>query len=449
MASRKFPDGFLWGAATAAYQIEGAWKEDGKGESIWDRYCHLPYRVDNNDTGDIACDHYHRMPDDVALMKSLGLQAYRFSISWPRILPEGRGQVNQKGLDFYDRLVDKLLEAGITPNATLYHWDLPQALQGLGGWPNRDITGWFADYAKIMFDCLGDRVGMWATHNEPGVIAYNGYALGNMAPGIVSLPQTYQVAHHLLLSHGKAVQAFRAGSYKGDIGIVLNVSAMQAAVNIPADQAALQRAYDSQTALWAKPLFKGKYPQQLFEWLGSMAPKIEAGDLEIIHQPMDFIGLNYYMSFDIAFSHTGGALKLISKMKHAPLWGETEMGWGVYPQGLTKILLDFKHNYGNPRMYITENGTAALDVPDQNGFVQDHQRINYLRAHFLAVHSAIQAGANLHGYFVWSLMDNFEWAYGYRPRFGLIRVNYETLERVPKASAYWYRDVIHKNAVEE
>ncbi|MEN4041261.1 MAG: GH1 family beta-glucosidase [Anaerolineaceae bacterium] len=449
MALIKFPDGFLWGAATAAFQIEGAWKEDGKGESIWDRFCHSPYRVDNNDTGDIACDHYHRMPEDVALMKSLGLQAYRFSISWPRILPAGRGQVNPKGLDFYDRLVDRLLEAGMIPNATLYHWDLPQALQDLGGWPNRDITNWFADYARIMFDRLGDRVAMWATHNEPGVIAYHGYAYGDMAPGIASLPQAYQTAHHLLLSHGKAVQVFRAGNYKGEIGIVLNVSAQQAANNLPADQAALQRAYDAQTGLWACPLFKGYYPQELFEWLGAMAPKVEAGDLEIIHRPIDFIGLNYYMSFDISFSHTGGPLKLSAKMKHAPLWGETEMGWGVYPQGLTNVLLDFKHNYGNPRMYITENGTAALDVPDHNGFVKDHQRINYLRAHFLAAHNAIQAGANLRGYFVWSLMDNFEWAYGYRPRFGLIRINYETLERTPKASAYWYREVIQRNGVEE
>jgi beta-glucosidase len=449
MAVRTFPKGFLWGAATASYQIEGAWNEDGKGESIWDRFTHSPFRIANGDTGDIACDHYHRMPEDVALMKSLGLQAYRFSISWPRVLPEGRGQVNQKGLDFYDRLVEKLLEAGIVPNATLNHWDLPQALQDAGGWPNRDITDWFADYAKIMFDCLGDRVGMWATHNEPGVIAHHGYAHGDMAPGISSLPQALQTAHHLLLSHGKALQLFRSGNYKGEIGIVLNVIDLQAASESPADQAALQRAYQSQTGLWAMPLFKGHYPHQLFEWLGSMAPKIEPGDLQLIHQPMDFVGLNYYMTFDIAYSHTGGALKTSGAMKHSPLWGTTEMGWGVYPQGLTNILMDFKQNYGNPRMFITENGTAALDIPDEQGFVQDQQRINYLRAHFMAAHDAILSGVNLNGYFVWSLMDNFEWAYGYRPTFGLIRVNYQTLERIPKASAYWYRDVIQTNGVSE
>jgi len=449
MGTRIFPDRFLWGAATAAFQIEGAWNEDGKGESIWDRFCHSPYRVANGDTGDIACDHYHRMPGDVALMKSLGLQAYRFSISWPRVLPEGRSRVNQKGLDFYDRLVDELLNANIVPNATLNHWDLPQALQDLGGWPNRDITDWFADYARIMFDRLGDRVSMWATHNEPGVIAYHGYAYGDMAPGIASLPLAFQTAHHLLLSHGKAVQAFRAGNYKGEIGIVLNVSDHQAASDSPADQAALQRVYDSQTGLWARPLYTGHYPYHLFEWLGPMAPHIQNGDMQIIHQPIDYIGLNYYMSFVISFSHTGGALKTAASMKFAPMWGKTEMGWGVNPQGLTNILLDFKENYGNPRIFITENGTAALDVPDQNGFVHDQQRINYLRAHFIAVHDAVQAGANLHGYFVWSLMDNFEWAYGYRPRFGLIRVNYETLERIPKASAFWYRDVIQRNGVEE
>jgi beta-glucosidase len=449
MTTRKFPDGFLWGSATASYQIEGAWNEDGKGESIWDRFSHSPYRVANGDTGDVACDHYHHMPQDVALMKSLGLQAYRFSISWPRVLPTGRGQVNPKGLDFYDRLVDELLAAGIVPNATLNHWDLPQALQDLGGWPNRDITDWFADYARIMFDRLGDRVGMWATHNEPGVIAYNGYGDGEMAPGIASMPLSMQTAHHLLLSHGKAVQAFRAESRKGDIGIVLNIAYHQPASNSAEDLAARQRQYDAQTALWALPLFKRQYPEQFYEWLGSMAPHREPGDLEIINSPIDYVGLNYYMSFDISYRSNRGLLKSDVTMKHAPLWGKTEMDWGVYPDGLKQILLDYKENYGNPPIYITENGTAALDIPDENGFVQDQQRINYLRAHFMAAHEAIQAGTNLKGYFVWSLMDNFEWAYGYRPRFGLIRINYDTLERTPKASAYWFRDVIQRNGVEE
>jgi beta-glucosidase len=449
MSTKKFPDGFLWGAATASFQIEGAWNEDGKGESVWDRFCHSPYRVANGDTGDVACDHYHRMPQDVALMKSLGLQAYRFSISWPRVLPTGRGQVNPKGLDFYDRLVDELLSAGIVPNATLNHWDLPQALQDLGGWPNRDITDWFADYAKIMFDRLGDRVGMWATHNEPGVIAYNGYADGEMAPGIASIPLSMQTAHHLLLSHGKAVQAFRSESRKGQIGIVLNIAHHQPVSDSPEDQAAWQRQYDYQTALWALPLFKCQYPEALYEWLGSMAPQRAPGDLEIISTPIDYIGLNYYMAFDISYRSNSGLLKSDVAMKHAPMWGETEMGWGVYPDGLKQILLDYKENYGNPPMYITENGTAALDIPDENGFVHDQQRINYLRAHFIAAHQAIEAGANLKGYFVWSLLDNFEWAYGYRPRFGLVRVNYETLERIPKASAHWYKDVIQRNGVEE
>lgn len=449
MNFRKFPDNFLWGAATAAYQIEGAWNEDGKGESIWDHFTHQPHRILNGDTGDIACNHYHQMPADVALMKALGLQSYRFSISWPRVLPQGRGTVNQKGLDFYDRLVDQLLDAGIVPNVTLNHWDLPQALHEQGGWPHRDCTDWFAEYAQIMLDRLGDRVALWSTHNEPAVIAFLGYALGTFAPGIADYSQAYQTAHHLLVSHGKAVQIFRQGNYQGEIGIVLSFSHYVPATETEADYAACQRAYQNNTALFMKPLFQGNYPEMLWNWLGSHAPKVLDKDLEIIAQPIDFLGVNYYFTNSVSFASWGGLLKQNFEPVSGPVWGKTEMGWGINPVGFTEILLDFKENYGNPKMYITENGCAIKDTPNADGFVADYGRINFLRAHFLAVHDAIQKGVNLQGYYVWSFMDNFEWARGFTPRFGLVRVDYEAGTRIPKQSAYWYQNVIAQNGVAE
>lgn len=449
MSFRQFPKGFLWGAATAAYQIEGAWNEDGKGESIWDRYSHRGYTILNNATGDVACDHYHLMPQDVAMMKSLGLAAYRFSISWPRILPEGVGKVNIKGLDFYDHLVDELLKVGIIPNATLDHWDLPQPLQDMGGWNNRYSVNWFTDYARIVFDRLGDRVASWATHNEPMVIAYFGYGEGTLAPGLADYSQVFQVAHHLLLSHGKTVQLFRQGGYKGEIGIVLNMGHHQPASNTEADRAACQRAYDKEIGLFLQPIIKGKYPQALMEWLGPMAPKIQGGDMENICQPVDFVGINYYMSHIVSFYVDGGLFKLHSEYLDQPLWSRTEMGWGVYPLGLSAVLMDMKDNYGNPNLYITENGCAVRDVPDSFGNVRDWERINYLRAHIMAAHDAMKAGVNLKGYYVWSLMDNFEWNRGYSPRFGIIRVDFPTQRRIPKQSAQWFKEVITRNGVEE
>jgi beta-glucosidase len=449
MSLRQFPAGFLWGAATAAYQIEGAWNEDGRGESIWDRFSHSPYRVLNGDTGDVACDHYHRMPQDVALMKELGLQTYRFSISWPRVLPQGRGAVNQKGLDFYNRLVDTLLEAGIAPNATLNHWDFPQALQDQGGWPNRDSADWFADYARVMFDKLGDRVAMWSTHNEPWVVAFVGHAFGDFAPGMADFSQAFQATHHLLLAHGKALQVFRQGGYQGDIGIVLDLQHRQPATNSEADRAACQRVFESTLGLFLNPLFKGRYPEMLFEWIGPLAPRIDDGDMALINQPLDFLGVNHYMTFAVHFSQRGGLLKVGMEQVSAPNWGRTAVGWGINPAGLTAVLLNLKENYGNPKIYITENGCAVEDVPAEDGVVADWGRINYLRAHLIAVHEAIQAGVNLHGYYAWSLMDNFEWAHGYEPRFGIVRVDYETGQRIPKQSARWYSEVIAQNGVME
>jgi beta-glucosidase len=449
LTTRHFPEGFLWGAATASYQIEGAWNEDGKGESIWDRYSHSPYRVLNNDNGDVACDHYHRMPEDVQMIKELGLQAYRFSIAWPRIQPDGRGPANAKGLDFYDRLVDRLLEADIVPNATLYHWELPQALQEQGGWALRETADLFADYAQIMFDKLGDRVAMWGTHNEPWVTAFLGHQFGTHAPGISSLPMALQVTHHVLLSHGKAVQVFRQGNYKGEIGIVLSIGHHIPASDRQEDIDACQRTYESGTGLYTRPIFQGHYPQELMEWYGSMAPRVEPGDMEIISTPIDYLGINYYLTDEVSYSQQGGVLKANGRFLSKPMWGQTEVNWGVYPDGLTEVLLDLKNNYGNPRMFIAENGCAALDVLDENDFVDDQERINFLRAHLKAAHKAIQQGANLQGYFVWSLMDNFEWEHGYTPRFGIVRVDYETQKRTPKASALWYRGVIQENAVRD
>lgn len=450
MSLRQFPQGFLWGAGTSAYQIEGAWNEDGKGESIWDRFTHRQYTIHNDDNGDVSCDHYHRMPEDVALMKELGLQSYRFSISWSRVLPQGRGDINHKGLDFYNQLVDKLLAANIVPNATLFHWDLPQALQDKGGWPNRDITDWFAEYARVVFDRLGDRVPLWSTHNEPGIHAFQGHAFANHAPGIADYYRAYQTVHHLLLSHGKAVQVFRQGGYKGEIGIVVSFKHYLPASDSDRDRAACQRAYDEKVSLFMEPLFKGDYPQRLFNWIGSHAPRVQEGDLALISQPIDFLGVNYYFTLSVSsVAPTGGLQKLKWTQVSAPGWGNTEMGWGVNPVGLKAVLLNIKENYGNPKMYITENGCALKDQPDASGFVADWSRINFLRDHFCAVNEALEAGVNLHGYYVWSLMDNFEWPYGYNPRFGIVRVDRETGKRTPKQSAYWYREVIARNGVEQ
>ncbi len=444
-----FPEKFIWGAATSSYQIEGAWNEDGKGESIWDRFVHRPHTIRNGDTGDFACDHYHRISQDVALMKELGLKAYRFSIAWPRVMPEGRGQVNDKGVDFYDRLVDRLLAANILPVCTLYHWDLPQALQETGGWANREISDWFADYALLMFDRLGDRVPVWATLNEPWVTAFPGHAFGVMAPGLADNSLAYQVLHHELLAHGKALEVFREGGYAGEIGIALDIVHSEPASQNERDLAACERHTQNHNNLCLDPLLKGHYPQAIMDWIGIMAPHISEGDMEQISRPIDFLGVNYYHSTEVSFDANGGLLKCRVLQKTKPMWGFTQMGWGIYPSGLTASLINLKDNYGNPKILITENGCASLDQTDSNGFVFDWERINYLRIHLIAAHEAIRAGVNLKGYFVWSLMDNFEWAHGYLPKFGLIRIDDATRERLPKQSFYWYRDSIAQNGVAE
>lgn len=442
-----FPEDFTWGAIASAYQIEGAWDADGRGMSIWDTFVRQPDRVLHGHTGDTACDHYHRMPEDVALMKELGLPNYSFTVAWPRVLPEGTGEVNAQGLAFYDRLVDHLLEAGIEPKATLYHWDFPQALQDKGGWPNRDSVAWFGEYASVVFEKLGDRVKTWGTHNEPWVAAFLGYGQGLHAPGICDATQAYQTAHHLLVAHARAVDIYRSGGYGGKIGLVLNLNHLIPASDRAEDRAAAQRVYDETHSLFLDPIYRDRYPEDFLDWLGPHRPEVHPDDLELISGSSDYLGLNHYNTDLVHHDHFGGWLKARLEPYAAPLWGHTQMGWGINPAGIKAEVMNIKENYGNPPLILTENGCAAPDIPDQNGYVDDRDRIRFLRAHLIQLHQAVEEGANLHGYYVWSVFDNFEWERGYTKRFGLVRINFDTLERTPKHSAYWYRDVIHRNGV--
>jgi len=443
-----FPKDFLWGAATAAYQIEGAWNEDGRGASIWDTFSHTPGLVDNGETGDVACDHYHRFEEDVELMRRLGLGAYRFSVSWPRVLPEGAGEVNAAGLDFYKRLADALLEAGVKPFATLYHWDLPQRIEDAGGWPARETADRFAEYAVLLFDELGDRVEGWFTINEPICAGMLGYAEGAHAPGGKSLADGLAASHHLLLAHGKAVRAFRESSARGGIGIVLNLTDVVPARMTPEDVAAAERADARSNRWYLDPVFGKGYPEDLVERYGSEMPEILDGDMETIAEPIDIFGLNYYNGRRVRHDPDGGLLELSGDEIRLAGTELTEMGWGVWPEGLFRLLLRLKNEYGNPPLYVTENGVALPDEPDSGGRVEDPGRIDFLARHFLAARRAIDEGADLRGYFVWSLMDNFEWAYGYSKRFGIVRVDFETGKRTPRGSADWYSRVISENAVE-
>ncbi len=380
-------------------------------------------------------------------MKELGIPLYSFTTSWTRILPDGRGVVNPKGLDFYDRLVDNLLEAGITPKLTLYHWDYPQALQELGGWNNRDSVGWFVDYARVVIDKFSDRVHLWATENEPWVQAFLGYGYGLHAPGLHDYSQACQAAHHLLLAHGEVVRLFREQVQDGKIGLVLNLNHLLPASDTEEDRLAYQRVYDETHSIFLDPLYRGVYPERFLEWLGAHQPTIEPGDLEVIKTPTDFIGINHYNSDLVHFDLFGGPLKARLSPYSAPGWSMTEMGWGINPAGLKAEVLNVTRNYGQPTILLTENGCAFPDQPDENGFVKDWARIRFLAAHIQALHEAIQEGANVIGYNVWSFFDNFEWERGYSKRFGIVRVDYDTLQRIPKQSAYWLRDVIAENGL--
>lgn len=445
MASRQFPAGFLWGAATAAFQIEGATKEDGRGESIWDRFCATPGKVRNGDTGDPACDHYHRWREDIALMKELGLQAYRFSIAWPRIIPDGDGPVNQAGLDFYDRLVDGLLEAGIRPFATLYHWDLPQALEDRGGWPNRATAHAFARYADVVARRLGDRVKDWITHNEPWCASWLSYFIGEHAPGIRNGP-ALEAAHHLLLSHGLAVEAIRAAAPAAQVGITLNFSPAHPASESQADRDAARRHDGFFNRWFADPVFRGSYPEdmvELYQQIGAAAP-VQAGDMETIAAPIDFLGVNYYNRAVVRHDEDSHGLRYSTL---EPEGEYTHMGWEVYPDALRELLVRLHRDYRPAAMYITENGAAYPDEVSPDGQIHDEARRSYLERHLAACHAAIGEGAPLKGYFVWSLLDNFEWAWGYSRRFGIVYVDYATQRRILKDSAHYYRRVIAANAV--
>ena len=431
-----FPQDFLWGAATASYQIEGAAHEDGRGESVWDRFSATPGKVRNGDTGEIACDFYHRYAGDVALMSDLGLDAFRFSIAWPRVLPEGRGRVNQAGLDFYDRLVDELLARDIEPFATLFHWDTPQALEDAGGWPARETAEAFVEYAEIVAARLGDRVRHWMTHNEPWVYAWIGHSWGEHAPGRTSERDAVAAAHHLVLSHGWAVEAIRRAAPGAQVGITLSLSHAYAASDTPEDEAAAWEVDGGSNRWFLDPIFRGAYPADLLERNALVAPLVRDGDLEAMAAPLDFLGVNYY------FRHVVGAGVDGPRFIRDPEAQHTDMGWEVYPDGLHALLTRLAEDYSPPAIYVTENGAAFGDVRVHDGRVHDPERTAYLESHISAVGRAVAAGVPIKGYFVWSMLDNFEWAHGYGKRFGIVYIDYPTLERVPKDSFYWYRDFI-------
>jgi beta-glucosidase len=450
-----FPDGFVWGAATSAYQIEGAVNEDGRGVSIWDTYAATPGCTANGESGATAADHYHRFREDIALMRDLGLTAYRFSIAWPRVQPGGRGAANEPGLDFYRRLVDALLEAGIEPYPTLFHWDLPQELQDAGGWPARETAFRFAEYAGIVFDALGDRVRHWLTLNEPWCAAFLGYGMGRHAPGIHDGGQAVAAAHHLMLAHGLAVERLRAGSTPGsEIGIVLNLEPFVPATDGEADVAAARLADGMQNRIFLDPVLDGRYPEDVIAHLQGLVDlgHIKDGDLHTMSTPVDFLGVNYYRPSLVAARSEPAADWTAwpgdELLEHVPQEGEhTTMGWIVDPGGLEQLLLRLSaENPGLP-LVVTENGASFDDRLEADGSVRDERRVAFLDRHLRAVHSALEAGVELRGYFVWSLLDNFEWAEGYSKRFGLVYIDYRTLRRVPKSSAHWYAGVIASNGL--
>ncbi|MBB6097277.1 beta-glucosidase [Deinobacterium chartae] len=431
MNDLRFPLHFTWGVATSAYQIEGAALEDGRGPSIWDTFCHTPGKIIDGASGDVACEHYHRLEEDLDLIRSLGVSAYRFSVSWPRVQPDGSGEFNERGLAFYDRLVDGLLARGLEAHVTLYHWDLPQALQDAGGWGTRETVQHFVRYAQTVATRLGDRVRSIATLNEPWCSAVLGHETGEHAPGLRDRALSRQVAHHLLLAHGMALQAMRASGVRAELGIVLNLNPAYAASDAPEDLRAATLFDGHFNRFYLDPLLRGHYPADILEDLGADAPRVQPGDLEIIRQPLDFLGINYYSRTLVSAS--GNARPEDAQY--------TDMGWEVYPDGLRDLLLRLDREYDLPPVFITENGAAYADRLE-GGRVRDPERVAYLRAHLAAVRSALEAGVKVKGYFAWSLMDNFEWAWGYTKRFGLVYVDYATQRRVVKESGEWYGSLV-------
>ncbi|MET0496284.1 MAG: GH1 family beta-glucosidase [Actinoplanes sp.] len=452
-AGERFPDGFIWGAATASYQIEGAATEDGRGPSIWDTFSRTPGRVYKGHTGDVACDHYHRYVDDVALMAGLGLASYRYSIAWPRIQPDGTGPVNTRGLDFYDRLTDELIGKGIDPVVTLYHWDLPQTLEDRGGWTVRETAEAFAEYAQIVHARLGDRVRTWTTLNEPWCSAYLGYGSGRHAPGITDPASAFKAVHHLLLGHGLAAQALRAGGAQS-VSITLNPAAVfPLNPEIPADVEAARIVDGLSNRVFLDPLLRGHYPADMLEHMSRFTDlaHIQDGDEAIINQPIDVLGVNFYTPTYVsaqpgtpASPENPGSEGIAFRSPVGPI---TDIGWQIEPAALTRLLDRIHQDYPGTPMMITENGAAYPDGPSEDGEVHDTNRIEYLDGHLRACLDAISHGVDLRGYFAWSLMDNFEWAEGYNKRFGLVHVDYTTQRRVPKDSARWYQEVIRRNGL--
>lgn len=443
-----FSNDFLWGAATASYQIEGAAHEDGRAPSTWDYFASLPGKVHGGENGDVAADHYHRMPEDVALMARLGLKSYRFSIAWPRVLPGGTGAVNAPGLDFYDRLVDALLEKQIIPAATLYHWDLPMALHERGGWLSRETAYAFADYAEVVARKLGDRVDWWITENEPWCNAVLGYGDGIMAPGLADKQMAVTAAHHMLLGHGLAMPRLRAFTRpQAKLGITLNMTHIYALDDDPLTQQTLEENDIVRNRWMLDPLFRGYYPERLFSLLNVQPPPIEEGDLAIIAAPMDFVGHNYYSRTLILAdkSSYGTGPFVVENDEIVPAAKDskfTAMNWEVYPQGLTDLLVRIQRDYAPPMQLITESGAAFNDVWDGGERISDPERLQYLREHIYATGRAIAQGVPVQGYYVWSLMDNYEWAEGYSKRFGLVYIDYPTQRRIIKDSGYWYADFL-------
>lgn len=450
MTLYSFPDNFIWGSATSSYQIEGAWQEDGKGESIWDRFSHTPGKIKDGSNGDVACDHYHLWREDVALMRALGLKNYRFSISWPRVFPNGRGRIEPAGVDFYNRLVDELLANDITPYVTLYHWDLPQALQDEGGWGVRSTAEAFADYADVVSRALGDRVKNWITINEPWCISILSHFIGAHAPGLQDPNLALRAAHHVLLAHGLAVPVLRNNVPDARIAITLNFSASESLTNSPADRNALRIDDGSFNRWFLDPVCGRHYPADIvadYEKFGALPNGmdfVQEGDMEIIAAPTDWLGVNYYTRSLVKGSAES---PVVPDREHATL-PRTDIDWEVFPEGLYKLLCRLHFEYRIPSLIITENGASYNMGVEADGRVHDDVRIDYMREHFHAIRRAMDAGAPVDGFFYWSLMDNFEWAEGYSQRFGIVHVDYETQVRTPKESAVYYRGVIAENTFE-
>lgn len=429
---------FVWGVATSSYQIEGAASEGGRGKSIWDTFCKVPGKVANFDNGDMACDHYHRYKEDLDLMKWMGVKAYRFSVAWPRVIPDGVGRVNEMGLDFYDRLIDSLLEREIAPWLTMYHWDLPEALQLRGGWNNREVVEWFGEYAEVLTSRFGDRVKNWMTLNEPLCSAWLGHLYGDMAPGIKDLQTALNVSHHLLMSHGLACQVIRSNVSEANVGIVINVTPAVPATDSQEDSNAAQLADGFDNRWFLDPVFGRTYPADVIDTLGA-SPEIHSGDMKLIAQDLDFLGVNFYFRQTVAADQNSKPLPIRSVNRENVK--RTAMNWEVHPQAFEEILLRISKEYSPKAIYITENGSAWNDEVI-NGEIIDDERIDYLARHLDAMRSAREQGAPILGYFAWSFLDNFEWAYGYEKRFGLIYVDYKTQKRTPKKSAFFYRQLL-------